>query len=40
MRGGINYNDAMMMSVEDRQIISKIVSDNLETSKKSGLPFF
>jgi hypothetical protein len=40
MRGGINYNDAMMMSVEDRQIISKIISDNLETSKKSGLPFF
>lgn len=40
MRGGVNYNDAMMMSVEDRQIISKIVSDNLETSKKSGMPFF
>ena len=40
MRGGDNYNDAMMMSVEDRQIIGKIVTDNLETSKKSGLPFF
>jgi hypothetical protein len=40
MRGGVNYNDAMMMSVEDRQIIGKIVTDNLETSKKSGLPFF
>ena len=40
MRGGINYNDAMMMSVEDRQIIGKIVADNLDTSKKSGMPFF
>lgn len=40
MRGGVNYNDAMMMSVEDRQIIGKIVTDNLETSKKSGMPFF
>jgi hypothetical protein len=40
MRGGISYNDAMLLSVEDRKIISEIVKDNLETAKKSGMPFF
>jgi len=40
MRGGISYNDAMLLSVEDRKIISEIVKENLETAKKSGMPFF
>jgi hypothetical protein len=40
MRGGINYNDAMLMSLEDRKIINEIIKDNLETAKKSGMPFF
>lgn len=40
MRGGLNYNDAMLLSVEDRRIINEIIKDNLETAKKSGMPFF
>ena len=40
MRGGINYDDAMMLSNHERKLISKLISDNLETTKKSGLPFF
>lgn len=40
MRGSISYDDAMMLSYEDRQIISTIIKDNLETTEKSGLPFF
>jgi hypothetical protein len=40
MRGGITYNEAMMLSLDDRKIISDIVKDNLETAKKSGMPFF
>jgi hypothetical protein len=40
MRGGISYNDAMLLSVEDRKIISEIIKENLETAKKSGMPFF
>ena len=40
MRGGISYEDAFYMSAEEREIISKIVKENLETTKKSGLPFF
>lgn len=40
MRGGISYDDAMMLSQTERDIISKIIEDNMETTKKSGLPFF
>lgn len=40
MRGGVTYNEAMMMSFEEKSIIGEIVKDNLETTKKSGMPFF
>jgi hypothetical protein len=40
MRGGITYDEAIMLSYTEREIINKIVKDNLETSKKSGMPFF
>ena len=40
MRGGISYADAMLLSTEDRKIINNIIKDNLETAKKSGMPFF
>lgn len=40
MRGGITYDDAMLLSRDEREIISKIIKDNLETTKESGLPFF
>jgi glutamate formiminotransferase len=40
MRGGLTYDEAMQMSIADRKIISSIISDNMETTKKSGLPFF
>ena len=40
MRGGISFDDAFSMSVEERQIVADIVKENLETTKKSGLPFF
>jgi hypothetical protein len=40
MRGGVSYEDIMNMSPSEREAISKIVEDNLETTKKSQLPFF
>ena len=40
MRGALSINEAFMASYEDREIMSKIINDNLETTKKSGLPFF
>ena len=40
MRGGITIDEAFGLSYEDRKIIADLVEDNLETTKKSGLPFF
>jgi len=40
MRGGISYDDAMMLSTEDRKIIEKLIKENLDVTKKSGIPFF
>lgn len=40
MRGGVTYDEAMQMGQVDRNLINEIVKENLETTKKSGLPFF
>jgi hypothetical protein len=40
MRGGITLDDAYAMCQEDRTIVADIIKENLETTKKSGLPFF
>lgn len=40
MRGGISYEDAMTLSYHERELIGEIVKSNLETTEKSGLPFF
>ena len=40
MRGCVTLNEAYALDRFDRESISKIIEDNLETTKKSGLPFF
>jgi hypothetical protein len=40
MRGGLTYDEAMQLGQVERDIINELVKDNLETTKKSGLPFF
>ena len=40
MRGSISYSEAMELGATDRELITKLIGDNLETTKKSGLPFF
>tara|TARA_R110000772_G_C12985158_1_gene406318 strand:- start:28 stop:204 length:177 start_codon:yes stop_codon:yes gene_type:complete len=40
MRGGLSYEAALNLSSDERTTISKLIKDNLETTKKSGLPFF
>jgi hypothetical protein len=40
MRGGITVDEAFSMSVEERIIVGDIIKENLETSKKTGMPFF
>ena len=35
MRGGLSYSEAMDLSTEERQLIAKLVKENMETTKKS-----
>lgn len=37
---GMSYQEALCLSYDERMIVSDIIKDNLETTKKSGLPFF
>ena len=40
MRGGLTYEQAMTLGPNERKMISELIKENLETTKKSGLPFF
>lgn len=40
MRGGIQYNDILNMSMEEIENLHKIIEENMETTKKTKLPFF
>ena len=40
MRGSLSYDEGMSLSQEDRSLMSKLIKHNLETTKKSGMPFF
>jgi hypothetical protein len=40
MRGGLSYEEAFYLGPEEREIISKIVEENIEITKKTQLPFF
>jgi hypothetical protein len=40
MRGGLSYDQAMALGIQERELINDLINDNLETTKKSGLPFF
>lgn len=40
MRGGISYTDILNMSMDEIENLNKIIEENLETTKKTKLPFF
>lgn len=40
MRGGLTYAEAVDLSAREREMIANLISDNLETTKKTGMPFF
>jgi hypothetical protein len=40
MRGGVSVDEVFSMSYEERSLIGDIIKENLETSKKTGMPFF
>ena len=40
MRGGVQYTDVLNMSYEERKMVNDLIESNLETTKKTNLPFF
>lgn len=40
MRGGISYEQAMNLSVEERRMVNELVKENYETTKKTQMPHF
>ena len=40
MRGGVTYEEVCHLSHDERIKISEIIKDNMETTKKTGLPYF
>jgi hypothetical protein len=40
MRGSLSFSESFDLSLEDIEIISEIIKDNLETTKKTQMPFF
>lgn len=39
MRGGVSSHDLLWRySIEDRQIINQVIKDNIDASKKAGMP--
>jgi hypothetical protein len=37
---GLSYSEGINLSHDEREIVAEIIKENLETTKKSGLPFF
>ena len=37
---GLSYAEGMNLSWDEREIVGEIIKENLETTKKTGLPFF
>lgn len=40
MRGSISLDEAYNLSYEDKQLLGDIIKENLETTKKTKMPFF
>lgn len=40
MRGGLSLTEAYDLSPEDREILSNLIKENLETAKKINQPFW
>jgi len=40
MRGGVSLSEAYDFGPEDREIVNKIIEENLETTQKTKMPFF
>jgi len=38
MRGSLSYEDAFYLGQEDREMISELISENIENVKKTKMP--
>ena len=39
MRGGISYTEALNLSLAERKSVDEIIKENLDPTKKTGMPF-
>ena len=37
---GMSYSEGMNLGQEEREIVGEIIKENIETTKKTQLPFF
>lgn len=40
MRGGLTYEEAYYLGYEEREVIAKVIEENMEITKKTHLPYF
>jgi hypothetical protein len=40
MRGSISYTDVLNMSPDELNSLNELIEENLETTKKTQMPFF
>jgi len=40
MRGGVTYSEIVQMSLSEREAMGKLITDNLDTAKKTGRDFW
>jgi len=40
MRGGLSYDEAYYLGIEEREIIAKLIEENFEITKKTQMPYF
>lgn len=40
MRGGLSLEEAYYLCPEDRELIADLIEENLDTTKKTSMPFF
>jgi hypothetical protein len=40
MRGGMSWQESLNLSPDERSIAAQLVKENMDTTKKTGQPFF
>lgn len=40
MRGGMTLDEAFALGYEEREVLTKLIEEHLETTKNTQLPFF